>query len=142
MKNILFILLFISSLSYGQNIRIGARASGEIYWLGIAKQTYADGEYTSGPLFEAYSIGLTSEIGLSKNISLKPEALFNKSHGSGFYTDHTRGDTAFLNTAQIKQVQIPVFLKIRANNRGLYILFGPSNSIISKEINNNKRLYF
>lgn len=141
MKKVLFIVLIACSLnSFGQ-FKIGPRIAGEVYWLGILKQKKKDGNFISGPLFESYSIGITSEIKINNKLSIVPEVLFNKSHGSSAYVDHLKNDTVFLNISKINQIQIPVLLKVTIKN--MYVLIGPSASELNKSSAvDKKHIYF
>lgn len=138
-KTFIMLLLACSINSYGQIFKIGIRGGVGLYWLGVPIHKTSAGYYSQGNSYGIYSIGLSSEIKLSDKFYIKPEALFTQSQGAQAYTTHFKKDsTIYLSAVVIKQIQIPVLLRV--NIKKIHILAGPSYSLMLPNSTSNAQI--
>lgn len=130
---IIIFLVLLCHFGYSQKSRIGIIASGNLYFLEIHQPKYKDGFYKTSPLFESYSLGLTYERRLYKNLYIKPELSYIKSHANSSFSNYKQDTLRYANYAVINQISLPILLRV--NLKKIYLLTGPSYSFIINKSN-------
>lgn len=127
--SLFYIFLFISFLSYSQNLSYGVLLGGSLYDIEIK------GDITAGTAYSNLNYGAFAEYNFNESIGVRLNLLFNTAREKGYSFSYNDASYSLFSEAELSTFQVHGLVKYDVNKayrKGFYVIGGLRFTSISE----------